>query len=531
MPGHVMNVRKAQVSLEIVVIGGSIAGLAAAYSLQRGGHRVVVLEQTDGRERFADLLADFRLMQHGDLHSILLDIALREGVEIRYNMQVAGLDSLSGAVVLANGERIIPNLVVGADGQRGLTRKCLLPKEVQEDEFSSDQITLLFTIPTDRMRDDEDLKHLIKTTEIKIWLGDSYLCQGHLSHASKEYSLLLSYSIDDDLSEYRENWTKRYSVDHFDLDYDRFEPSVRKLLQLAEYTIPTSYANRPLFDSLVCDNGHLVLVGEAAHPLVPGGVQPTAMCLEDAEILGSLLSRIQAKEDLPRLLSAYEELRLPRCREADRYENRNRLMFTLPKGPEQKLRDAKLRWGTAGWDKMSEQSFWDIWGEELKFYPFDASEKADDWWTKWGALVSRQNSRNGANFFTPPTPTVEAPVQKKKTGGKTRSALKDVVTREYTIHLHKRVHGRSFKKRAPWAVKSVIQFAQKAMGTTDVRLDPKLNQALWSQGIKSVPHRMRVKLERKRNDDENAKEKLYTYASHVPVPSFKGLQTVVVDAE
>ena len=70
------------------------------------------------------------------------------------------------------------------------------------------------------------------------------------------------------------------------------------------------------------------------------------------------------------------------------------------------------------------------------------------------------------------------------------------MTREYTIHLHKRVHGRSFKKRAPHAVKSVVEFAQKAMGTADVRLDPKLNQQLWSQGIKSVPHRIRVKLER-----------------------------------
>ncbi|OSD00539.1 hypothetical protein PYCCODRAFT_691351 [Trametes coccinea BRFM310] len=108
----------------------------------------------------------------------------------------------------------------------------------------------------------------------------------------------------------------------------------------------------------------------------------------------------------------------------------------------------------------------------------------------------------------------------KKTG-KTRSALQDVVTREYTIHLHKRVHGRSFKKRAPWAVKSVVDFAQKAMGTSDVRIDPKLNQALWAQGIKSVPHRIRVKLERKRNDEENAKEKLYTYATYVPVESFK----------
>jgi ribosomal protein L31E len=33
------------------------------------------------------------------------------------------------------------------------------------------------------------------------------------------------------------------------------------------------------------------------------------------------------------------------------------------------------------------------------------------------------------------------------------------------------------------------------MGTQDVRVDPKLNQQLWSRGVKSVPHRMRVKLE------------------------------------
>ncbi|THH00248.1 hypothetical protein EW026_g2244 [Hermanssonia centrifuga] len=83
----------------------------------------------------------------------------------------------------------------------------------------------------------------------------------------------------------------------------------------------------------------------------------------------------------------------------------------------------------------------------------------------------------------------------------------------------------------PHAVKSVVEFAQKAMGTADVRVDPKLNQALWARGIKSVPHRIRVKLERKRNDEEGAKEKLFTYASHVIVDSFKGLETTVVEAE
>ncbi|KAI8984516.1 ribosomal protein L31e-domain-containing protein [Mycotypha africana] len=112
-----------------------------------------------------------------------------------------------------------------------------------------------------------------------------------------------------------------------------------------------------------------------------------------------------------------------------------------------------------------------------------------------------------------------------------RSTLADVVTREYTIHLHKHVFGRSLRKRAPAAVKAVKDFAEKAMGTKDVRLDPSLNKALWSRGVKHVNHRIRVRISRKRNDDEEAKEKLYSYVTYVPVTDFKGLQNEVVEDE
>ncbi len=74
------------------------------------------------------------------------------------------------------------------------------------------------------------------------------------------------------------------------------------------------------------------------------------------------------------------------------------------------------------------------------------------------------------------------------------------------------MHNIQFKKRAPTAVKEIIKFAQKAMGVQDVRLDPKLNEEIWKLGVKDVPRRMRVRLERKRNDDEDAKEKLYVQA-------------------
>ena len=48
------------------------------------------------------------------------------------------------------------------------------------------------------------------------------------------------------------------------------------------------------------------------------------------------------------------------------------------------------------------------------------------------------------------------------------------------------------------------------MGTKDVRIDSRLNKYLWSKGIRNVPRRVRVRLSRKRNEDEESKEALYT---------------------
>lgn len=107
----------------------------------------------------------------------------------------------------------------------------------------------------------------------------------------------------------------------------------------------------------------------------------------------------------------------------------------------------------------------------------------------------------------------------------------DLVTRDYTIQLSKRIHRQQFKKRAPRAIKEIRKFAQKAMGTQDVRIDSSLNKHVWSTGIKNPPTRVRVRLARKRNEDEEADEKLYTLAQLVEVSTFKGLQTEnVVDA-
>ena len=42
----------------------------------------------------------------------------------------------------------------------------------------------------------------------------------------------------------------------------------------------------------------------------------------------------------------------------------------------------------------------------------------------------------------------------------------------------------------------------------DVRVDTKVNKYIWSKGIRNVPYRVRVKLSRRRNEDEEATEKV-----------------------
>ncbi|QEU62207.1 Rpl31a/Rpl31b [Kluyveromyces lactis] len=97
--------------------------------------------------------------------------------------------------------------------------------------------------------------------------------------------------------------------------------------------------------------------------------------------------------------------------------------------------------------------------------------------------------------------------------------------------MHKRLHGVSFKKRAPKAVKEIKKFAKLHMGTDDVRLDPKLNQEIWKRGIKGVPFRLRLRISRRRNEEEDAKNPLFSYVEPVVVASAKGLHTVVVDED
>ncbi|RIA05446.1 hypothetical protein BRARA_K00267 [Brassica rapa] len=108
---------------------------------------------------------------------------------------------------------------------------------------------------------------------------------------------------------------------------------------------------------------------------------------------------------------------------------------------------------------------------------------------------------------------------------KGKGRKEEIVTREYTINLHRRLHS--------CAIKEIRKFVLKAMGTKDVRVDVKLNKQIWSRGIHGPPRRVRVCVARKRNDDEDAKEEFYSLVTvaEIPAEGLSSLGTKVIDED
>ena len=109
--------------------------------------------------------------------------------------------------------------------------------------------------------------------------------------------------------------------------------------------------------------------------------------------------------------------------------------------------------------------------------------------------------------------------KKSKNAPKAKGDKKELqpLNRKIKINLHKQLHGIQFKKKAPRAVKVIKELVKRNMLTRDVRIDPELNKEIWKNGVRNLPTRVEILMERKKNEDEEeGQEKMYTLVKFVP---------------
>jgi 2-polyprenyl-6-methoxyphenol hydroxylase-like FAD-dependent oxidoreductase len=108
---------------------------------------------------------------------MIRDIALREGVDIRYNSEVDSFDKDTVTVKLKNGQTLSADFVVCADGPDSIERHHITEEEAPP--FTT-YVVLSLSIPAESLRADPELKHWGESDDWSIWVGSGYMVRANL---------------------------------------------------------------------------------------------------------------------------------------------------------------------------------------------------------------------------------------------------------------------------------------------------------------------------------------------------------------
>jgi salicylate hydroxylase len=103
--------------------------------------------------------------------------------------------------------------------------------------------------------------------------------------------------------------------------------------------------------------------------------------IEDAETLGALLSGVESRAQVSELMTAYEDIRYPRCEQMYKQHWHLDNIFKCPIGPQQELRDHKFRQTLLhdDWDMSELGGMQAVMGDHLTSFAYDATEAVEDW--------------------------------------------------------------------------------------------------------------------------------------------------------
>ncbi|KAH9840609.1 uncharacterized protein C8Q71DRAFT_904711 [Rhodofomes roseus] len=439
--------QQAPLQLHILIVGCGLGGLAAAHCLAQAGHKITLFESapaigevgagiqvspnvtrllirwglaeelkkvsvkpeglvfrrySDGQkvaytrwgERMDAFGAPYYHIHRADFHKLLYDRALNE-MDLRLNSTVVDCDPEAPSLTLASGEVIHGDLIIGADGIKSRIQKAVLGRE--NPAHPTGDAAYRATIPASALLADPELESFVKTPEMTGWMGPQRHIMGYLVRGGQLYNLVMLHPDDGSV----ESWTAEGSADKMRADFADFEPRIQKLLKTVDTTLKWRLMDRKPLETWIHPAGRVALLGDACHPMLPYRAQGAAMAIEDAGVLGNLLSRISNIAQLKPLLYAYESLRLPRTAATQASSRLNQTIFHLPDGPEQEARDFQMRKAMEAELALAERELRgevisesemmegnpNQWADRKKNeaqFGYDADEVAERWWREVG---------------------------------------------------------------------------------------------------------------------------------------------------
>lgn len=386
-------------SSDIVVVGAGIGGLSAALALRTRGHRVTVLEQAprlgeigaglqigpnasrvlyrlglgEGLDRAALVVeesvrrrwstgeiltkttlgsgarekfgAPYLHLHRADLHQILLDGATRtdapgEPVTVEVDSRVAGVedaDTERPAVRTDGGRLFRGDVVIGADGINSAVRGAV---DAPSGIVQSGDMAYRTLIPAERVRQDPATRWIFDWPAANFWLGD----QRHVvMYPVRDMSFVNVVAVAPVSDHVRSQDRALVPAEEMRRHYEGWDTRLTRLLSYSDEEV-MAWALNYQEPFSPWSSGHVTLLGDACHSMLPYFSQGASQAIEDAAVIAEeLAGAARGERSVREALAQYTDRRAERAAVVQRGAVGNRQLFHLPDGPDQQARDTRFR--------------------------------------------------------------------------------------------------------------------------------------------------------------------------------------------
>ncbi|KAH8886228.1 salicylate hydroxylase [Thozetella sp. PMI_491] len=375
-------------SLNVLIVGAGLGGLATGLALQTDGHKVTIIDAApefgeagagirvppnssrllirwgvdmesmkksvssryhfirweDGKTivklPFNDIVethgAPYYLVHRADLHDGLITAARKAGVTIHANKRVISYDFDAPSATTQNGETFKADLVIGADGIKSICRPLLTGQpDIPRD---TGDVAYRILIPQEKLLADPELADLITDPCTTSWCGPDAHIVGYPIRNGEQYNIVVCATSYQETTD--EVWVVKGDNSELCNRFAKWESRVQKLCALTGEFMKWRLCDLPDLTRWVHPSGKAVLLGDSCHPMLPYLAQGAAQSFEDAAVIRQCLSM---DVDLPDALKRYEDIRKPRVTLVQAKTREHQYILHIEDGSEQQERDVKMQ--------------------------------------------------------------------------------------------------------------------------------------------------------------------------------------------
>lgn len=254
-------------------------------------------------------------IHRADLQRVLLNKIKVKNIDIHSNMKVTNVgNKKNSAFIEVDGKEIQADLVIGADG---------IHSKVSDSLFGKKEIIYTGNVAWRMLIPVEILPENLILPDTTVWLGPNKHFVTYHVNGGKNLNCVCLVEQD---GWFNESWSEKGEIEELKKAYKGWNRTIETLLQHADPNTLYKWALHDRLPMKQWSKGRIIVLGDAAHPMLPFLAQGAAMAIEDGAVLANCIDNFDEVEEA---LKYFEKIRKPRTSYVQSAARRNAKVLHL----------------------------------------------------------------------------------------------------------------------------------------------------------------------------------------------------------